>query len=202
MPTVEFHFDVGSPNSYFARIAIPAIEQRTGVNVTYVPVLLGGIFKATGNASPAVTLQGIKNKGEYQQIETQRFIKKHGITDYQFNPNFPVNTLQLMRGAIAAEADGELDPYLTAICHHMWEKPKKMDDPDVIKAALDESGLDGAKYMERIQDPAVKTKLIENTEASVARGSFGCPTFYVGDEIFFGKDKLVEFEEEIVRQNG
>ncbi len=198
MANVEFHFDFGSPNAYLAHRAIPAIEARTGARFRYVPVLLGGVFKATGNRSPAESLQGIRNKPEYERLETERFIRRHGITQFRRNPFFPVNTLQIMRGAVAAEFDGFLPAYVEAIFHHMWEDPKKLDEPEVIPAALDASGLDGARILQRIQDPAVKQRLIQNTDQSVARGSFGSPTFFVGEEMWFGKDRLRDVEEAIV----
>lgn len=196
---VEFHFDFGSPNAYLAHRVIPAIEARTGATFRYVPVLLGGVFKATNNRSPAETLQGIRNKPEYERLETERFMRRHGITAFRRNPFFPVNTLQIMRGAVAAEIDGYFADYANAVFHHMWEEPKKMDEPDVIRAALDASGLDGARTLARIQDPIVKQTLLENTEHSVARGTFGSPTFFVGDEMWFGKDRLRDVEDEIVR---
>jgi 2-hydroxychromene-2-carboxylate isomerase len=197
---VEFHFDFGSPNAYLAHLVIPAIENRTGVAFTYVPVLLGGVFKATGNVSPAVSLRGIKNKPEYEALETRRFLAKHGITRFARNPYFPVNTLQIMRGAVAAKQLGCFERYVDEVYRHMWAEPKKMDEPDVILAALAESGLPPEGLIELTADPSVKQELLENTERSVARGSFGSPTFFVGDEIFFGKDRLREVEEEIEAQ--
>lgn len=192
--TVEFHFDFGSPNAYFSHRVIPAIEQRTGAHFDYVPVLLGGIFKLTNNRSPAEAYRDIRNKLEYMEIESQRFIRRHGITGYRFNPHFPVNTLMLMRGAVAAQMDGILMPYVEAVMHHMWEEPKKMDDPAVIGAALAQSGLDAKRLFEQAQTPEVKQRLMDNTARSVERGSFGAPTFFVGDAIFFGKDRLDEVE--------
>src|SRR5471030_1839317 len=200
--TVEFHFDFGSPNAYLAHRVIPDIERRTGASFRYVPVLLGGVFKATNNRSPGEAFAGIRNKLEYERLETERFLRRHGITEFNRNPFFPVNTLRIMRGAVAAEMDGGLAPYVAAVFHHMWEQPKKMDEPDVIRAALDESGLDGAAMLERIEDPVVKQRLIENTEASVARGTFGSPTFFVGDEIWFGKDRLRDVEDAISESRG
>ena len=197
-PKVEFHFDFGSPNAYLVHKLIPAIEQRTGVNFNYVPVLLGGIFKLTNNQAPMVQFKGIKNKLEYQRLEMVRFIRKHGLSAFKMNPHFPVNTVQIMRGAVAAEMDGQFATYVDAVFRHMWEEGRKMDDPEVIRAALDGSGLDGARMLARIQEQDVKDKLLQNTEASVARGTFGAPTFFVGDEIFFGKDRLRDVEEEIV----
>jgi 2-hydroxychromene-2-carboxylate isomerase len=196
---VEFHFDFGSPNAYLSHLVIPAIEQRTGVTFNYVSVLLGGVFKLTNNRSPAESLAGIKNKPEYEKLEMARFIRRHGITAYAPNPFFPVNTLQIMRGAVAAQLDGVFAAYVDAVFRHMWERPKKMDDPEIIRGALDESGLDGARFLRRIQDAEVKQRLLRNTEDSVARGTFGSPTFFVDGEIFFGKDRLDAVEEEITR---
>jgi len=197
MPKVEFHFDFGSPNAYFAHAIIPAIETRTGATFNYVPVLLGGVFKLTNNQAPMVQFKDIKNKLEYQRLETQRFVKKHGLNRFRMNPHFPVNTVQIMRGAVAAEMDGRLAAYVDAVFRHMWEEGKKMDDPEIIRAALDASGLDGTRTLQRIQDPAVKDRLLKNTEGSVARGTFGSPTFFVGEEMFFGKDRLGDVEREI-----
>jgi 2-hydroxychromene-2-carboxylate isomerase len=197
-PKVEFHFDFGSPNAYFVHKLVPQVEQRTGAKLAYVPILLGGVFKLTNNQPPMVQFKGVKNKQEYQRLEIVRFIKKHGLTAFKMNPHFPVNTVQIMRGAAAAEMDGQLARYVDAVFRHMWEEGQKMDDPEVIRAALDASGIDGARVLARIQDQDVKDRLLKNTEASVARGTFGAPTFFVGDEIFFGKDRLRDVEEEIV----
>ena len=194
---VEFHFDFGSPNAYFSHCVIPEIERRTGATFAYVPVLLGGVFKLTNNRPPMDQTAGVKNKSEYARIETDRFIRRHRIDRYNWNPNFPVNTLRIMRGAVAAEMDGWLDRYVAAVFRHMWEEPKKMDEPEVIVSALAEDGIDGAALLERTGDQAVKDRLLANTEASVERGTFGSPTFYVGDEIFFGKDRLGDVEAEI-----
>src|SRR5262245_58338661 len=199
-PKVEFHFDFGSPNAYLSHLVIPKIVERTGVPFEYVPVLLGGVFKATNNVSPAVSLQGIKNKGEYTQLETQRFLKQHGITRYARNPYFPVNTLTIMRGALAAKRLGVFERYVDEVYRHMWADPKKMDEPDVIKAALVESKLPVDKLLELVQDAGVKQELIANVERSVARGVFGSPSFFVNEELYFGKDRLREVEEEIERQ--
>ncbi|HEX3996579.1 MAG TPA: 2-hydroxychromene-2-carboxylate isomerase [Acetobacteraceae bacterium] len=195
---VEFHFDFGSPNAYLSHRVIPAIEARTGARFRYMPVLLGGVFKATGNRSPAEAFAGIRNKPDYERLETERFIRRHRIEGFVRNPFFPVNTLQIMRGAAAAEIDGCLERYVHAIFHHMWEAPKKLDEPDVLRDALTASGLDAESVMARTQDPAVKVRLIANTEMSVARGAFGSPTFFVGDAIYFGKDRLRDVEEAIL----
>ena len=195
MVKVEFHFDFGSPNAYLSHLVIPEIEKRTGVKFEYVPVLLGGVFKATNNRSPAQSLVGIKNKPEYERIEMNRFIKRHGITRFKSNPFFPVNTLMMMRGAIAARPLGVFERYVDEMFRNMWGDPKKMDDPAIYRAALDEAGLPTAKIVELIETQPVKDELIANTQRSVERGTFGSPTFYVGDEIFFGKDRLRDVEE-------
>jgi len=196
----QFLFDFGSPNAFLSHEAIPAIEQRTGVKFEYVPVLLGGIFKATNNKSPAETLAGVKNKREFHALETERFVKRFGVKPYTMNPFFPVNTLNLMRTAIAAQLEGVFEKYVDAAFHHMWAEPKKMDDLEVAAKALSASGLDGAKLLARGQEPEVKAKLIENTQSAVERGAFGSPTFFVGKEIFFGKEQLREVEELISRK--
>lgn len=202
MVKVEHHFDFGSPNSYLAWKVIPEIEKRTGATFDNVPVLLGGIFKLTGNQPPLIAFGNIRNKPQYDQIEIQRFIRKHRLDRFRMNSHFPVNTVQIMRGAVAAQMDGVLPKYMDIVFRAMWEDSLKMDDPEVIRAALDAGGLDGAHILARIQDQDVKDKLLANTQTSVERGTFGAPTFYVGNEIFFGKDRLRDVEEEILRANG
>src|SRR5215469_2423545 len=199
---VEYHFDFGSPNAYLAELVLPDIERRTGVKFDYVPVLLGGVYKATGNMSPADSLRGIKNKPEYNALETQRFLRRHNITRFKPNPFFPVNTLMLMRGAVAAQFEGMFESYFRAAYHHMWVEPKKMDDVEVFKTAFKSSGIDVERLMARAQQEDVKKRLIEVTNDAVARGAFGSPTFFVGSEMFFGKDQLRDVEEEIVAQKG
>jgi 2-hydroxychromene-2-carboxylate isomerase len=188
-------FDVGSPNAFLSHEAIPAIEARTGAKFEYVPILLGGIFKATNNKSPAETLAGVKNKREFHALETERFVKRYGVKPYTWNPFFPINTLNLMRAAVAAQFDGVFEKYIDAAFHHMWVEPRKMDDPEVAMQAFTASGLDAAKLLARAQAPEVKVKLIENTQRAVERGAFGSPTFFVGKEMFFGKEQLREVEE-------
>ena len=201
MAKVEFHFDFGSPNAYLAHLVIPEIERRTGTKFEYVPVLLGGVFKMTNNRSPAASMAGIKNRLEYEALERERFVRRHNITQFKWTPFFPVNTLLIMRGAIAAQLDGVFERYVDEMFRHMWAAPKKMDDPEVVRAALEESGFDAASLLARTQEPEVKDRLLQNTQASVARGTFGAPTFFVGEEIFFGKDRLPDVEDEIVRAN-
>ena len=198
MSTVEFHFDFGSPNAYLAHLVIPEIERRSGARFDYVPVLLGGVFKLTGNRSPAEAFAGIRNKPDYERLETERFVQRHGITSYRRNPFFPVNTLTIMRGAIAAERLGVFQRYVDEMFRHMWSEPKKLDDLAVWQSALRQSRFDPEPFARLVQDPEVKEQLLRNTERSVERGTFGSPTFFVGDDIFFGKDRLREVEEMIL----
>jgi 2-hydroxychromene-2-carboxylate isomerase len=198
MKTLEFIFDFASPNAYLVSKVLPGLIERTGANVEYKPCLLGGIFKATGNKAPMTQFADIKGKVAYDMTEFKRFVAKHNLTDFKMNPHFPVNTVLAMRGAIAAEMEGKLEPYIDAVLHNMWEAPKKMDDMQVFVAALNESGLDGAALAARTQDGDVKAKLIENTDAAVSRGVFGIPTFFVGDDMFFGKERLGQVEEALL----
>lgn len=196
--TLDFIFDFGSPNGYFAYKALPPILERTGASLNLIPCLLGGIFKATGNQAPMMAFGSVKGKLDYDRVEIQRFIKKHELTSFKFNPNFPVNTLILMRGAIVAEMEGRLTDYVEAGLRHMWEQGLKMDDPDIFVSAMAEAGFNGQALLERTQDSEVKAKLMQNTANAVERGCFGIPTFYVGDEMFFGKERLGQIEEELV----
>jgi 2-hydroxychromene-2-carboxylate isomerase len=195
---VQFLFDFGSPNAYLAEKVIPEIEHRNGVKFEYVPVLLGGIYKLTNNRSPGEAFAGIKNKPEYLELETQRFIRRHNITTFRTNPFFPVNTLQLMRGVVAAQFEGVFDAYFRAAYHHMWEAPKKMDDPQVAREAFISSKIDFDGLFARSQQADVKGRLLELTQDAFDRGAFGSPTFFVGTEMFFGKDQLRDVEEAIV----
>lgn len=195
---VEHHFDFGSPNCYLAHRAIGAIEQRTGAKFSYVPILLGGVFKATNNQAPLVAFKDVANKLAYERLEISRFVARHHLERFRMNPFFPVNTLQLMRGAAALRDDPSFMRVVEALFSLMWEEEKKLDDPEVAARSLNERGLDGEAFLARAQRPEVKAKLFENTERSVARGAFGAPTFFVGDEIYFGKDRLRDVEEAIV----
>lgn len=197
MPKVDFLFDFGSPNAYLSHLVIPAIEKRQSVKFDYVPILLGGVFKLTGNRSPAESNVGIKNKPEYQRLETERFVRQHGITRFKPNPFFPVNTLMIMRGAVAAKKLGIFERYVDEIYRHMWAEPKKLDDPAVLKAALIESSLPADKLFELAQTSEVKDGLLAETTRAVERGTFGSPTFFVDDDIYFGKDRLRDVEEAI-----
>ncbi len=187
---IEFLFDFGGPNSWFVHRAIPAIEAKGKVKFRYVPVLLGGIFKATGNKPPLMTYGHVAQKVAYDRLEMQRFMALHNITGFQFNPHFPVNTLLAMRGAIAAEQLGCGAAYREAMYTALWQDGQKLDEPDVWARVVDQAGLDSSALAARTTDEAVKAELVSNTEGAVARGAFGVPTFFLGDEMWFGKDRL------------
>ena len=193
--TVDFIFDFASPNAYLVHKIVPEIEARTGAHFNYIPCLLGGIFKATGNQAPMIAFGGIKNKPEYDALEMQRFITRHNLTGFKMNPHFPVISLMLVRGALVAERDGYLMKYIDAMIDAMWEQGLKLDDAEVLHKALADAGFDADKIMTDMGDEAIKAKLLENTNAAVERGAFGIPTFFVGDEIFFGKERLGQVEE-------
>lgn len=195
--TVEFIFDFASPNAYLAHCVLPEIAQRTDAEIVITPCLLGGLFKITGNQAPMTAFGGIQGKLAYEALETQRFIAKHGLSQYRFNPHFPINTLLIMRGLVAARHQGVEGVYTRAVFAGMWERGLKMDDPAVVATVLTEAGLDAKAILEATQDPEVKAELLANTEAAAARGAFGIPTFFVGDEIFFGKERLGQIEEEL-----
>jgi 2-hydroxychromene-2-carboxylate isomerase len=196
--SAEFLFDFGSPNAYLAHKVIPGIETRTGVRFAYIPVLLGGVFKATGNKSPMEAFAGIPAKLAYEAKERDRFVARHGLTRFAPNPHFPVNTLAIMRGAVAARTIGLFDAYVEAVFAAMWEDGAKMDDPAVIGAVLTAANLPAERLIALTQDQAVKDSLVANTTAAVARGVFGSPSFFVGDELWFGKDRLAEVEAALV----
>ncbi len=195
-----FLFDFGSPNAWFAHRLIPGIEARTGVRFRYLPVLLGGLFKLSGNQSPMVSNAGVPNKMAYERLEMERFVARHGLAAFQFNPHFPINTLALMRGAVAAEDEGVFGPYVEAMFRYMWEEPRKLDDPAMVAATLAEAGLPAERLMARAQAQDVKDRLAANTESAFAHGAFGIPSFLVGDELYFGKDRLRDVEEELMRR--
>nr|WP_145552123.1 2-hydroxychromene-2-carboxylate isomerase [Variovorax boronicumulans] len=201
-PTVQFLFDFGSPNAYLCHRVIPAIEARTGVPFVYQPILLGGLFKLANNRSPAEAFADIPNKRAYDRLEIDRFVARHGLANYRFNPFFPINTLQLMRGAVAAQKLGCFAPYVEAVYVAMWERGLDMGQAAVVTATLEEAGLPAAQLLATAQEADMKARLLANTNEAHARGAFGSPSFLVGDELFFGKDRLREVEEEIVRQRG
>ena len=191
MGTIEFFFDYGSPASYLAYTQMPGIAQRTGAAIVYRPMLLGGVFKATGNQSPVT----IPAKGAWMMTDLPRFAKRYSVP-YVRNPHFPINTLNLMRGAIAAEMETRLIPYSDAVFRAIWVDQRRMEDPIVIGEVLRDAGFDPAAMMAAIGTTQVKEKLKANTEEAVSRGVFGAPTFFVGKDMFFGQDRLDFVEEE------
>lgn len=194
-----FYFDFGSPNAYLAHRVIPEVEARTGTRFTYVPVLLGGLFKLTGNQAPMIAFANIPAKLAYERREIERFIAKHRLTRFAMNPHFPVNTLALMRGAVAAEAEGMLAPYVEAMFVGMWERGLKLDDPAVLGPAIAEAGLPAERLLALAQSPEIKDRLAANTQAACEKGAFGIPSFLVGEELYFGKDRLRDVEEAIAK---
>lgn len=198
MPTtVDFLYDFGSPNAYYSHCAIPAIEARSDLQFEYVPILLGGIFKATNNVSPAISMQGVLNKPNYSQIETERWLKRYPVERFQRNPHFPVNTLMMMRGAVYAQGTDYYEKYVNAMFDCMWGSPRKMDELEVFSSSLEEYDLPAEDILAGIREPDVKQRLIDATNTAVDRGAFGSPTFFLGDEIYFGKEKLREIEEAV-----
>jgi len=196
-PTIEFLFDFGSPNVYLAYRALPPILERTGARLDITPCLLGGIFKATNNQSPIVAFAPVKGKVEYEMLEIRRFVARNRIDRFRLNPYFPVNTLMLMRGLVAAREAGHEAAYLEMGLKGMWEDGLKLDDPEVLKAAIDAAGLDGASLLGAAQTDPVKQKLADNTAKAVERGVFGLPAFFVGKEMFWGKERLGQVEEAV-----
>lgn len=192
--TIDFIFDFASLNAYLAERALPELVGRTGATVNVIPCLLGGIFKATGNQAPFQAFAGIKGKIDYEMLEIRRFVAAHGITDFQMNPHFPVNSLLAMRGLCACAPGDEFDRYLDAVLAGFWERGLLMSDPAVLSSVLAEAGLDAERLLTLAQTDAVKAKLADNTAAAVDRGAFGAPTFFVGDEMFFGKERLGQIE--------
>ncbi|MBY0306606.1 MAG: 2-hydroxychromene-2-carboxylate isomerase [Sphingomonas sp.] len=192
--TVEFIFDFASPNAYLAHKALPPVLARTGASVTYTPCLLGGIFRATNNRAPMVQFADVPARMAYERLEMQRFIAAHGLTRFTMNPHFPVNTLTLMRAAIVASEAGTLGRFINIGLEAMWEAGENMADPAVIVRVLDAHGFDGTAMIARTQEQTIKDRLVANTEAAVARGVFGIPSFFVGDDLYFGKDRLAQVE--------
>lgn len=197
--TLQFLFDFASPNCWLAYRALPPVLARTGATLRIEPALLGGIFKATGNQSPVTAFAHVKGKLDYDNLEMRRFIARHGLERFRMNPHFPVNTLMLMRGLVAAQAGGQGGAYIEAGLRGMWEEGLAMADPAALAGRLDAAGLDGADLLARAQTPEVKTALVAATERAVARGVFGLPTFFVGEEMFFGKERLGQVEDELSR---
>ena len=201
MVDFKFIFDFGSPKTYLVYKLLPGIEKRTNIKAEFVPVLLGGIFKSTNNVSPIESFKTVPAKGKYDDLDTARFVKKHNIA-FNFNSNFPINTLNLMRGAIYAQENEIFDKYVEVVFKSMWVDNKKMDDLEVIQSVLLENGLPVKEIFEGTQDQKIKDKLAKNTSEAVEKGVFGAPSLLVNNELFFGKETLQDVEELLVKEAG
>ena len=197
---VQFLFDFGSPNAYLCHKVLPGMASRTQVQIEYLPILLGDLFKLSNNRSPAEAFADIPKKRAYDKLEIERFIAKHQLGRFQMNPHFPVNTLKIMRLAVAAQALGCGPQYIDAVYSAMWEQGRNMSDDGEIAAVLAEPGLDGASLLALAQAPDIKARLVANTQSAFDHGAFGSPSFLVGTALFFGKDRLRDVEDEILRQ--
>jgi 2-hydroxychromene-2-carboxylate isomerase len=192
--TLEFYFDFGSPTAYLAHKRLGQLAKQYNLEVVYRPILLGGVFKASGNSSPVA----VPAKGKYMlEQDLPRFAKRYGVP-LNFNPHFPINTLNLMRGVIAAERLDCVEPYVNAMFDAVWVDGKNMGDPEVVAATLADTGLDAEALLELSQDGEVKAELISRTEEAVARGCFGAPSMFMDDDMFFGQDRL-DFVEEALQ---
>jgi len=189
---IDFYFDFGSPTAYLAFTQLQLIEKRSGANLVFHPILLGGIFKATGNSPPAA----IPAKGKYMMRDLQRYAEKYQVP-YERNPFFPVNTLSLMRGAVSYQNNGDFEKYVNVIFHNMWVEPKNLNDEDVLKKMLIENNFEYNDFLKRTSDQKTKDQLISNTEKVVQKGAFGAPTIFIGEEMFFGQDRMDFIEEYI-----
>lgn len=192
---VEFLFDFASPNAYLSYHVLREVAERQRVELVLTPVLLGGLFKLTNNQAPMLAFGEVKGKLEYDMLETQRFIEAHGLNKFVFNPHFPINTITLMRGFIAAQEMGVVEQYVEANLSAMWEQGLNMGDPEVAAGVWQSAGLDAAGLAEAIQTQPVKDALLQNTQQAADRGAFGVPTFFVGDEMFFGKERIIQIEQ-------
>tara|TARA_B100000575_G_scaffold238849_1_gene201269 strand:- start:111 stop:698 length:588 start_codon:yes stop_codon:yes gene_type:complete len=189
---IEFYFDFGSPTAYLAFTQLQLIAEKNKTNLEYYPILLGGVFKATGNNPPA----SVPAKGKYMMVDLQRYADKYKVP-YKRNPYFPVNTLSLMRGAVSYQEDGDFLKYVNVMFKNMWIDPKNLNDDEVLKKVLIDNNFDADDFTKRISDQNTKNKLISNTENAVKKGAFGAPTIFVGDEMFFGQDRM-EFIEDYI----
>ena len=194
--TIEFYFDFGSPTAYLAFYRLRELAEQYGAEIDYRPVLLGGLFKATGNNSPIT----VPAKGSYMMSQDlPRFSQRYGVP-LNPNPFFPINTLLLMRGAIAAQTLACFDTYADAAYRAIWQDAKNMGDPQVIHEVLDAADLPTLELLSKAQDPEIKTALIEATHAAVARGLFGAPTMFIDDQMYFGQDRLDFIEQQLATQ--
>ena len=193
--TLEFLFDFASPNAYLSYRPAKEIANARGAKFQITPVLLGGLFKLTGNQAPFVAFGSIPNKMAYEMKEMQRYVSAHGFSKFTMNPFFPINTVQIMRAFIAAQKAGDGDVYADTVLTAMWEGGQNMGDAEIITAVLNNAGLDAASLMSEASSDPIKDALKANTADAAERGAFGVPTFFVGDEMFFGKDRLGQVDQ-------
>lgn len=195
---LDFYFDFGSPASYLAYKRLRQLESKYDLTVHWLPMLLGGVFKATGNVSPVT----VAAKGNYMvNQDFPRFAKRYSVP-MQFNPYFPINTLNLMRGAVAAQEEGVFDRYADAVFDAMWQEQLDLGQVDVVVKILQNAGLDAMALLELTQSDAIKQTLIANTNQAIDRGVFGAPTMFVGDEMYFGQDRLDFIEADLKADRG
>ncbi|MBY6192588.1 2-hydroxychromene-2-carboxylate isomerase [Marinobacter hydrocarbonoclasticus] len=183
--TIDVYFDVGSPASYLAWTQLPALAARNSADINWKPMLLGGVFKATGNQSPIT----IPAKGRYTAVDLTRFAKEYGV-QFEFNPHFPINTLQLMRGAAGYLHSPRFQDYLSTIFTALWVDKRNLNDPEVVSEVLIDTGFDPSEVLGLCNNPEVKEKLKQTTEEAISRGVFGAPTCFVESDMFFGQDRL------------
>ena len=194
----DFLFDIGGPNGYLTHRVLPDFCARTGAVANYVPVLLGGLMKATGNRPPWAVYADVPAKLAYDRLEFQRFIDAHGLTRFKMNSHFPINTLPIMRALVAAKREGVFMQAVETMMVAMWEDGLNLSITDVTIGVFDKAGLDGTHLMALSNDESIKAELVTNTENAVARGAFGIPTFFVGDDMWFGKERLAQVEQALV----
>lgn len=195
--TVELLFDFVSPNAYLVWQPLKDIAARSGATIKVTPVFLGGMHKLTGNAPPFIRDGAVKGKNAYAMLEINRFIKAHGMDRFTMNPNFPFNSILLQRLLVAAEEGGQAEKLIDFLLPHIWENGANVADADVVAELLADSEFDAPALLAKKQDPDVKQRLVDNTSASVERGAFGIPTFFIGEEMFFGKERLGQVEAEL-----
>ena len=192
--TIEFIFDFVSPNAYLVWQPLRALAARQGAQIKITPAFLGGMHKLTGNAPPFIRDAEVKGKNAYAKLEMQRFIEKHGFHRFKMNPNFPFNSVNLLRMLVSLSGDDQIR-FIDAMTPALWEEGLDVTDAAAVAAVLTKAGFDAEALAVKAQDPAIKQALIDNTEKAVERGTFGIPTFYIGEEMFFGKERLGQIEE-------
>jgi 2-hydroxychromene-2-carboxylate isomerase len=191
---IELIFDFVSPNAYLVWQPLRALAARRGAQLTITPAFLGGMHKLTGNAPPFIRDADIKGKNAYAKLEMQRFIDKHGLHRFRMNPAFPFNSVNLLRMLVSLSGDDQIK-FIDAMTPALWEEGLDVTDAAAVAAVLTKAGFDAEALAAKAQDPAIKQALIDNTERAVERGTFGIPTFYIGEEMFFGKERLGQIEE-------